>query len=179
MKEPWKWDMLTTLKEYYVHSSHYYIDEEDGEESKKVYDIFEVGIVSNPKFEDFYKFLKYGENLYRYFHTFLPNDQDVLYMVIKPSTHEKSLEPKSFKFSLKDNEKYSDFLLRNINEFFKESLPALLKSNARNPRIYASIYRKRKVDAADAEYEEYYSDSFYEYIILEIVLNLHMKEGVI
>jgi len=42
----------------------------------------------------------------------------------------------------------------------------------------ASIYRKRKVDADDDEYEEY-SDSFYEYILLDIVLKLHMKEEVI
>jgi hypothetical protein len=100
-------------------------------------------------------------------------------MVIEPSNHGKPLKIKSFKFSLKENEKYSDFLLRNINEFFKESLPALLKSNARQPRICASIYRKRKVDADDDEYEEYYSDSVYEYILLEIALNLHMKEEVI
>lgn len=179
MKEPWKWDMLTTLEEYHIHSSHYYIDEEDVGESKKVYDIFEVGIVSNPKFEDFYEFLKYGENLYRYFHTFLPDEQDVLYMFIKPRVHGEPLKLKSFKFSLKDNEKYSDFLLRNINEFFKKSLPDLLKSNVRKLEIYASIYRKRKVDADDDEYEEYYSDSVYEYILLEVVLNLHMKEEVI
>ena len=37
MKEPWKWDMLANLEEYYIHSSHYYIDEEDVGESKKVY----------------------------------------------------------------------------------------------------------------------------------------------
>lgn len=179
MKEPWKWDMLANLEEYYINSSHYFIDEEDVGESKEVYDTFEMRIISNPKFEDFYKALEHAENLYRYLHTFLPNEQDVLYMVIEPSIHEKPLKPKSFTFSLKDNEKYSDFLLRNINEFFKESLPALLKSNARKPRIYASIYRKRKVDADDDEYEEYYSDSVYEYILLEVVLNLHMKEEVI
>lgn len=178
MKEPWKWDMLANLEEYYVNSSHYCIDEADEEESKEVYDIFETRIVSNLKFEDFYKALEYAENLYRYLHTFLPNEQDVLYMFIETNIHGKPLKPKSFKFSLKDNEKYSDFLLRSINEFFKESLPALLKSNARKPRIYASIYRKRKVDADDED-EEYYSDSVYEYILLEIALNLHMKEEVI
>lgn len=100
-------------------------------------------------------------------------------MFIETNIHGKSLKPKSFKFSLKDNEKYSDFLLRNINEFFKKSLPDLLKSNVRKLEIYASIYRKRKVDADDDEYEEYYSDSVYEYILLEIALKLHMKEEVI
>lgn len=177
MKELWKWDMLTNLEEYYVNSSHYGIDEADEEESKEVYDNFEFRIISNPKFEDFYKALEHAENLYRYLHTFLPNEQDVLSMFIKTSTHGKYLKPKSFKFSLKDNEKYSDFLLRNINEFFKKSLPDLLKSKVRKPEIYASIYRKRKVDADD-EYEEY-SDSFYEYILLEIVLKFRMKEEVI
>jgi len=179
MKEPWKWDMLANLEEYSINSSRYCVDEEDVEESKEVYDTFEMRMISNPKFEDFYKFLEHGEHLYRYLRTFLPNEQDVLYMVIKPNAHGEPLKSKSFKFSLKDNEKYSDFLLRNINEFFKESLPALLKSNARKARIYASIYRKRKVDADDDEYEEYYSDSVYEYILLEIDLNLHMKEEVI
>lgn len=178
MKEPWKWDMLANLEEYSINSSHYYIDEEDVGESKKVYDTFEMRIISNPKFEDFYKALEHAENIYRYLYTFLPNEQGVLYMFIEESTHGKPLKLKSFKFSLKDNEKYSDFLLININEFFKESLPALLKSNARKAIIYAAIYRKRKVDADD-EYEEYYSDSVYKYIILEIVLNLHMKKEVI
>lgn len=55
MKEPWKWDMLANLKEYYVNSSHYFIDEADEEESKEVHDIFEMRIISNPKFEDFIK----------------------------------------------------------------------------------------------------------------------------
>ena len=179
LKEVWKWEMIANLEEYYINSSHYCIDEADEEESKEVYDFFETRIVSNPKFEDFYKALEHAENLYRYLHTFLPNEQDVLYMFIESSTHEEPFNIRAFKFSLKDNENYSDFLLRNINELFKKSLPDLLKSNARKASISASIYRKRKLDADDDEYEEYDSDYVYKYILLEIALNLRMKEEVI
>lgn len=176
MKEVWKWEMIADLYEYYVGASNYVIDEADEEESKKTYDSFETRIVSDPKLEDFYKALEYAENLYCRLQNFLPNSKDVLYMYIETNVHGKYLKPKSCKVSLEMSEKYSDFLLRNVNEFFKQSLPELLKSNVKKPEIYASIYRKRKVNID--EYEGY-SDSTYEYILLEIILKLHMKEEVI
>lgn len=179
MKEVWKWEMIADLYEYYVRASNYVIDEADEEEPQETYDSFETRIVSDPKLEDFYKALEYAENLYCRLQNFLPNSEDVLYMYmcVEKNVHGKLLtKSKSCKVSLEMSEKYSDFLLRNVNEFFKQSLPELLKSNVKKTKIYASIYRKRKVNID--EHEEY-SDSIYEYILLEIILKLRMKEEVI
>lgn len=180
MKEVWKWEMIADLYEYYVRASNYVIDEaDDEEEPQETYDSFETRIVSDPKLEDFYKALEYAENLYCRLQNFLPNSEDVLYMYmcVEKNVHGKLLtKSKSCKVSLEMSEKYSDFLLRNVNEFFKQSLPELLKSNVKKPKIYASIYRKRKVNID--EHEEY-SDSIYEYILLEIILKLRMKKEVI
>ncbi|BAK53798.1 hypothetical protein TMA_110 [Thermus phage TMA] len=177
MNKIWKWEMIADLDEYYVGASHYFMNEIGGEDSKEIYDSFKMRIVSNPKFEDFYKVLEHAERLYCYLHTFLPNEQDMFYINIETNIRGKRLNPKRFKALPNDDEKYSDYLLRNINEFFKQALPELLENNVKRPEIHAAIYRKRKVDTYNGY--KVYSDYFYEYIFLEIILKLRLNKEVI
>ncbi|ABJ91507.1 glycosyltransferase [Thermus phage phiYS40] len=179
MNKIWKWEMITKLSSYYVGSSHYVVDEFDEENTKKVYAEFSIKIFSNPKFEDLYKNLKHAESLYAYFQTFLPKEEDILYIDIETEPYSRSTKPYTSYVSPRRWKSYSDFMMNRINHVFKKNLPKLLKDNIKNVKIYASIYRRSKVQLEDDDIEDYEDSLFYEYVLFEVSLNLEMLREVI
>jgi len=163
------WSQISSIERMSVKSYAYIMDDGGDVGDFDMFDDFSKKIVKNPTFERFYELLKEGEDFYLYLVEDF-NSKDERFFIRSYLENINLLHPEHTK-KVKVYRSYADYLMFELNQYFKDIVKEIISRNTKKIRIHFGIERKQVISHI------YELDFIYtQHATLEVELFLTIKE---